>query len=299
MHDVIIRNATIVDGTGRDGFVADIAVRDGAIAEIGAALTAESRESIDATGRIVTPGFVDVHTHFDGQVTWDSVLEPVSNHGVTTVVMGNCGVGFAPVRPGAQQALIDLMEGVEDIPGAALAEGMQIRWESFPSYLDVLDRRRWSVDVATQLPHGALRAYVMGATAAEKRPATAEQISEMAALTRAAIEAGAYGFTTSRTVGHRALDGTPVPGTFAGEDELFAIGNAVAAAGGGVLEFAAAGLATRDRPEPWPPSSNGSAASPRRLRSRPRSSSCSAMMHPTAGGPRWRVPHSGGQTVPT
>ncbi len=246
MFDTIIRNGTIVDGTGSAGYVADIALLDGRIARIASTIDEGAREIIDATGRIVTPGFVDVHTHFDGQVTWDSVLEPATTHGVTTIVMGNCGVGFAPVRPGAENDLIELMEGVEDIPGAALVEGMDIRWESFPEYLDVLAEGRWTVDVATQLAHGPLRTYVMGRSGSENRLATPDQIAEMARLAGEAIAAGAFGFTSSRTVGHRALDGTPVPGTYAGEDELLAIGRAVAAAGGGVLEFAASGLAPRD-----------------------------------------------------
>ncbi|MDO8361568.1 MAG: amidohydrolase family protein [Actinomycetota bacterium] len=247
MFDLLITGGRVVDGTGAPERVADIAVSDGVIIDIQSSLAgAEAREVIDATGRIVTPGFVDVHTHFDGQATWDELLEPSSPHGVTTVMMGNCGVGFAPVRPDAHDALIELMEGVEDIPGAALAEGLTWGWESFAEYLDVLSRRQWSVDVGAQLAHGPLRTYVMGAPAAEKLEATPEQIAEMARLTREAMQAGAFGFSTSRTLGHRALDGTPVPGTYAGWDELSAIGHAVKEGGGRNIEFAAAGLARSD-----------------------------------------------------
>ncbi|MGE0308180.1 MAG: amidohydrolase family protein, partial [Acidimicrobiia bacterium] len=249
MFDVIIRGGTVIDGSGGAGRVADVAVRDGKIAAIEPHIEADARELIDATGRIVTPGFVDVHTHFDGQTTWDELLEPSTNHGVTTVVMGNCGVGFAPVAPDAHAQLIELMEGVEDIPGAALAEGLTWGWESFPQYLDVLSERRWTVDVGAQLPHGPLRTYVMGPSAAEHKHASPDEIAAMAKLTREAMEAGAYGFTTSRTMGHRALDGTPVPGTYAAIDELFAIGAAVSAGGGRVFEWAPSGLARSDKPE--------------------------------------------------
>jgi len=247
MFDLVIRGGRIVDGTGAPERVADIAVRDGIIVDIQPSLDGlEAHETIEAAGRIVTPGFVDVHTHFDGQATWDEVLEPSSPHGVTTVMMGNCGVGFAPVRPDGHDALIELMEGVEDIPGAALAEGLTWGWESFAEYLDVLSQRVWSVDVGAQLAHGPLRTYVMGASAAEKLEATPEQIAEMARLAREAMQAGAFGFSTSRTLGHRALDGTPVPGTYAAYDELVAIGRAVKEGGGRNIEFAAAGLARSD-----------------------------------------------------
>ena len=211
MFDLVIRGGTVVDGTGAVGRRADVGVRDGVIAAVGDLTDAEAAETIDATGRLVTPGFVDIHTHYDGQVTWDEVLEPSTPHGVTTVVMGNCGVGFAPVRPGREDWLIQLMEGVEDIPGAALAEGISWGWESFPEYLDVLDDRRWAIDVATQLPHGALRGYVMGDRGAANEPANADDIAEMARLAREAVEAGALGFTTSRTLGHLSKEGVPVP----------------------------------------------------------------------------------------
>ena len=246
MYDLIVRNGTVVDGTGADRRPADVAVNDGTIAAVGPELEGEAAETIDATDRIVTPGFVDVHTHYDGQVTWDEVLEPTSLHGVTTLVMGNCGVGFAPVKPGTEEWLIQLMEGVEDIPGAALSEGISWGWESFPQYLDALDQRKWSVDVGTQIAHGSVRAYVMGEPGAKNEPASPEEIDAMAAIVQEAIEAGALGVSTSRTLGHRAMDGEPVPGTFAAEDELFGLGRALQAGGGGVFELAPAGAAGLD-----------------------------------------------------
>ena len=239
MHDVIIRGGTIVDGTGASSYVADIAISNGVITDIAESITGEARQVINATGHIVTPGWVDVHTHYDGQVTWDEDLEPSATNGVTTLVMGNCGVGFAPVRPGAEAPLIDIMEGVEDIPGSALVEGMPWgAWESFPEYLDYLDTRKFSIDVGTQIAHGALRFYVMGERGTENLDATPEEIAEMAQLTKEAMEAGALGFSTSRTIGHRSLSGNPVPGTFAATDELVAIADAM---GRGVFEAIPAG----------------------------------------------------------
>lgn len=229
--DLVIRNGTIVDGTGRDAFRGDVAVKDGLIVAVGPAVAGSADDVVDAEGRLVTPGFVDVHTHYDGQVTWDDTLEPSFSHGVTTVVTGNCGVGFAPVRPGGQRQLIELMEGVEDIPGSALWEGIRWEWESFPDYLDAIAGKRWSMNVATQVPHGAIRAYVMGERGVKNEPATAEDVRRMAGLVEEAIDAGAVGFSTSRIIGHQALDGTSVPGTFAGEDEVFAIGRALAKSG--------------------------------------------------------------------
>src|SRR5687767_14661578 len=226
MYDLIVRNGTIVDGTGAPATVGDIGVKDGRIAHVGGRIDAEAVEVIDAAGRPVTPGFVDIHTHYDGQVPWDPLLEPSTLHGVTTLVMGNCSVGFAPVRPGSEEWLIQLMEGVEDIPGAALAEGMQWEWESFGEYLDVLERKPLSIDIATQVPHAAVRAYVMGERGARNEVATADDIAAMRNIVRDAIEAGALGFSTSRTLAHRAKDGVPVPGTFADEAELFGIGDA-------------------------------------------------------------------------
>jgi N-acyl-D-amino-acid deacylase len=249
MYDIVIRGGLVLDGTGAAPTHADVGIHDGLITDVDSALAGEAHEVIDATGCIVTPGFVDVHTHYDGQVTWDEVLEPSTPHGVTTVVTGNCGVGFAPVRPGQESWLIELMEGVEDIPGAALHEGMTWGWESFPGYLDQLSRRRWSIDVAVQLPHGPLRAYVMGRRGSENQQATPDDLAEMGRLAREAMEAGAFGFTTSRTLGHASLDGTPVPGTFANDDELFTIAKAVRAGGGRIFEVAGAGIAPTDDPE--------------------------------------------------
>ena len=247
MYDVKITDGTIVDGTGATRFVGDVAVKDGAIVEVSRSpLPGEATETIDATGLLVTPGFVDVHTHYDGQATWDPLLEPSSGHGVTTVVAGNCGVGFAPVRPGDEKWLISLMEGVEDIPGTALTEGIDWSWETFPEYLDALDRRRFGIDVGVQVSHGAVRAYAMGERGAANEPATPDEIAAMAAIVQDAVEAGALGFSTSRTLGHRAMDGRPVPGTFAAEDELFALGRAMRRAGGGVFELAPLGASGED-----------------------------------------------------
>jgi N-acyl-D-amino-acid deacylase len=259
MHDLVIRGGTVVDGTGAEAFTGDVAVDGGRIAAVGPGAGddgAEAREVIEATGRLVTPGFVDVHTHYDGQVTWDPELSPSSWHGVTTVVMGNCGVGFAPARPSEREWLVGLMEGVEDIPGAALSAGIRWGWETFPEFLDFLDTQELAVDVGTQVPHGAVRGYVMGARGARNEPATSDDIAEMRRIVREGIEAGALGVSTSRTIAHRAIDGEPVPGTFAAEDELFGIGRALADAGTGVFELAPAGvmgedLAAPDREMDW------------------------------------------------
>ena len=228
MLELILRNAKIVDGTGAQAFDGDVAVDGGRIVEVGR-VSGRARQEIDAEGRLVTPGFVDVHSHYDGQATWDDTLAPSFGHGVTTTVMGNCGVGFAPVRPGEEshRQLINLMEGVEDIPGTALWEGLDWSWESFPEYLDVLDARSYSMDVATQVPHGALRTYVMGDRGANHAAATAAEIAEMARLCAEAIRAGALAFSTSRIQGHQSTTGSPVPGTLAAEDELLGIGRAV------------------------------------------------------------------------
>src|SRR5438105_3782170 len=214
MHDVVIRGGTVVDGTGSPARTADVAVDDGVITALGS-VDEQGRRELDADGSLVTPGWVDIHTHYDGQVTWDPEVTPSSWHGVTTVVMGNCGVGFAPVRPGAESFLIELMEGVEDIPGTALHDGIDWQWESFPEYLDALERVPRIVDVAAQVPHAAVRAYGLGERA--HQDATAEEIEAMAGLVRQALEAGAVGFTTSRTILHRSRHGL-VPGTSAPAD---------------------------------------------------------------------------------
>src|SRR5579871_4392194 len=226
MHDLIIRGGTVVDGTGRPGYTADVAVDGGRITSVGR-VEGSARETIDADGLLVTPGFVDPHTHYDGQVTWDPLLTPSCWHGVTTAVLGNCGVGFAPVRPDRREWLVQLMEGVEDIPGTALHEGIRWAWESFPEYLDALETMPHAIDVAAQLPHGALRAYVMGERGAANERATDADIAEMARLAGDAATAGAVGFSTNRLAGHRAKDGRPVPGTFAADDEMLAIAGAL------------------------------------------------------------------------
>ena len=237
MHDLVIRNGLLVDGTGalpREGDVAIDGERITAVADqVGA-----GRRELDARGKVVAPGWVDIHTHYDGQVTWDPYLTPSSWHGVTTVVMGNCGVGFAPARPDRHQWLIGLMEGVEDIPGSALAEGIKWEWQSFPEYLDAVDRMPRVLDVGAQVPHGAVRAYVMGERGARNEPATADDIAAMAAIVRDGVAAGALGFSSSRTLLHRAVDGECVPGTFAAADEMIGIGRVLGELGRGVLEVA-------------------------------------------------------------
>ncbi len=246
MHDLVIRGGTVVDGTGAPARVADITVDRGHITGVGSFADAPASRTVDAEGLLVTPGWVDIHTHYDGQATWDEVLAPSSWHGVTTVVTGNCGVGFAPARPDRHDWLIGLMEGVEDIPGTALSEGMRWEWESFPEYLDALEQRKWTVDVGTQIAHGAVRSYVMGDRGARNEVATAEDIATMKQLVKEAVSAGALGFSTSRTIAHIAIDGEPVPGTFAAEDELFGIGSALGELGTGVFELAPMGSAGED-----------------------------------------------------
>ena len=234
MHDLVIRNGTVVDGTGAPRFVGDVAIDGATISAVGD-LSARGRREIDADGRLVTPGWVDIHTHYDGQVTWDPLLAPSSWHGVTTLVMGNCGVGFAPVRPGQEDFLIELMEGVEDIPGTALHDGITWQWESFPEYMDALARMPRVLDVAAQVPHCALRAYVLG-DRAHDLDLRDDEISEMARLTADALRAGAVGFSTSRTVLHRSRHGL-VPGTHSKPEELLGIGGALGTAGHGVFEM--------------------------------------------------------------
>ena len=237
MHDLVIRGGTVVDGTGAPRLVADVAVDGGVITAVGH-ISAQGREEIDATGRIVAPGFVDIHTHYDGQATWDSEMAPSSWHGVTTVVMGNCGVGFAPAKKDKHDWLIGLMEGVEDIPGTALAEGMTWDWETFPEYLDALERRPRTIDVATHVPHGAVRAYVLGDREMPGAVPTDADIAEMSRIVEEGIRAGALGFSTSRTVLHKSVDGELVPGTTATKEELIGIGRAMGRVGYGVFEMA-------------------------------------------------------------
>ncbi|MGH7780446.1 MAG: N-acyl-D-amino-acid deacylase family protein [Candidatus Binataceae bacterium] len=237
MHDLVIRNGKIVDGTGAPAFTGDVAIDDGKISSVGAKAGAARRE-IDADGMVVAPGFVDIHTHYDGQVTWDPYLTPSSWHGVTTLVMGNCGVGFAPVRPAEHDFLIGLMEGVEDIPGAALAEGIKWGWESFPEYMDAVAAMPRALDIGAQVPHGAVRAYVMGERGAHNEEATPTDIAQMAAVVREGLRAGALGFTTSRTMLHRAKNKEVVPGTYASEAELLGIGRVLGEVGHGVFEMA-------------------------------------------------------------
>jgi N-acyl-D-amino-acid deacylase len=256
MFDLKITGGTVVDGTGAERYQADIGIKDGVITdvvrrgandpEMAGLETADAAETVDATGHVVAPGFVDIHTHYDGQVSWDALLEPSSGHGVTTVVTGNCGVGFAPVRPGTEDWLIKLMEGVEDIPGTALTEGITWGWETYPEYLDAIGKQKFSIDVGSQVAHGAVRAYAMGARGARNGPATPDDIAAMSRLVQEAVEAGALGFSTSRTLAHRAMDGEPVPGTFAAEEELFALGHAMAAGGQAVFELAPQGAAGED-----------------------------------------------------
>jgi N-acyl-D-aspartate/D-glutamate deacylase len=237
MLDLVVRGGTIVDGSGGPSFTGDVGVRDGRIAQVGRVDEA-ARRTLDAHGLLVTPGWVDVHTHYDGQVTWDSLLGPSCWHGVTSVVMGNCGVGFAPVRRGAHEYLIKLMEGVEDIPGTALAEGIAWgEWESFPEYLDAIARRSYAVDVGAQVPHAALRFYVMGERGADhEQVPTAAEIETMGQLVKSAVRAGALGFTTSRTKNHRASDGRFTPSLTASAEELLGISRIFGEAGQGVFE---------------------------------------------------------------
>jgi len=236
MHDLVIRNGRVIDGSGAEARDADVAVHDGRIVELGH-IAERGAHELDAGGLLVAPGWVDVHTHYDGQATWDPYLSPSCWHGVTTVVMGNCGVGFAPAAPGEHEWLISLMEGVEDIPGTALAEGLTWDWQSFPDYLDALERRELAVDVGAQLPHAALRAYVMGRRGGDHTAVpTAPELEQMAAMACEAALAGAIGFTTSRTRNHRSRDGEFTPSLTATEAELLAIGRGLRKAGCGVIE---------------------------------------------------------------
>jgi N-acyl-D-aspartate/D-glutamate deacylase len=234
MHDIVIRGGTIVDGTGAAAFSGDVAIDGERIAAIGGE-AGPARRVIDADGMLVTPGWVDVHTHYDGQATWDPILAPSSWHGVTTILFGNCGVGFAPVRPHHRAALIDLMEGVEDIPGPVLAEGLKWDWESFPDFLDALDRMPRTIDVAAQIPHHPLRVYAMGDRAIRRERATGDDIALMRQLTQQAVRAGVFGFTTSRANAHKTTQGEMVPGRFAEIEELTGIGGGLGELGAGAF----------------------------------------------------------------
>ena len=234
--DLVVRGGTIADGRGGDLFEADIAIEDGRISEVGK-VASQGREEIDARGKLVTPGFVDVHTHYDGQVTWSQDITPSSQNGVTTAIMGNCGVGFAPCRPHDHQRLIQLMEGVEDIPEPVLSAGIPWAWESFPDYMDWLSKRNFDTDIGAQLPHAALRVYVMGERGARRDPSTPEDNATMAKLAGEAVGAGALGFSTSRTLNHRTSTGDFTPTLKAGEDELTAIAGAMREQGRSVLQF--------------------------------------------------------------
>jgi N-acyl-D-aspartate/D-glutamate deacylase len=237
---LVVRNGLVVDGTGAPGRIADVAISDGVITEVGPGLDTAGADVVDADGLLVTPGFVDIHTHFDGQATWDPLLAPSSLHGVTSVAMGNCGVGFAPAKPTPEQHdwLIGMLEGVEDIPGTALAEGLPWDWETFPDYLDALERRQYAVDIGTHVVHAPLRAYVMGERGADPNEApTAEELQAMARAVQDGVRAGALGFTTSRTVAHRTRDGAPLGTRFSSADELLALVGAMAETGRGVVQM--------------------------------------------------------------
>src|SRR5580698_527593 len=241
MYDTIIRGGSIFDGSGAEPFAGDVAMTDGVIVAVGDGVSGPAAQVIDADGAIVTPAWVDIHTHYDGQVTWDEAMEPSASHGVGTIVMGNCGVGFAPVTPGGQRELIELMEGVEDIPGTALYEGMPWgAWETYPEYLDYLATRQYALSVSSMIAHGAIRTYVLGPQRGNV-DATEAEVGRMAGIVEAALRAGAVGFSTSRIMGHRSIHGDQVPGTFAPEAELMAIAGAFRRVGAGVLQLIPAG----------------------------------------------------------
>jgi N-acyl-D-amino-acid deacylase len=252
MYDYLIKNATIVDGRGDKPYVGNVAISDGKIAGVGD-VDGEAKETINAEGAYVTPGWVDVHTHFDGQVSWDDTLDPSFSHGVTSVVMGNCGVGFAPCPPGGEKRMIELMEGVEDIPGTALYEGIEWgEWETYPEYLDYLGKREYTLDVGGLIPHSAVRNYVMGERALRHEDATPEDLAAMCKIVEEGLNAGAIGFSTSRTIGHRSVLGEPIPGTFAEKEELMAIARAMKAAGKGIFQAVPAGVVgDMAGPEHW------------------------------------------------
>ncbi|MGE8200666.1 MAG: N-acyl-D-amino-acid deacylase family protein [Variovorax sp.] len=249
MHDLVIRSGTIVDGTGRESFQGDLAVDGGMISQVGGKAGSARRE-LDAAGALVTPGWIDIHTHYDGQATWDPYLSPSTGHGVTTAVMGNCGVGFAPVRPADRAWLIKVMEGVEDIPGSVLSEGIQWDWETFPEYLDALDRRPKALDIGAQIPHAALRAYVMGDRGIDHDEATPDDLDQMCELVRQGMEAGALGFSTSRTFLHKYDERKYPPGTFVTGEEITRLGRVLGEAGHGVFQMTANHV-SMDHELPW------------------------------------------------
>ena len=236
MNDLIIRGGTVIDGTGSPARTADVAIRDGRIRAIGR-IDESARRELDADGLLVTPGWVDIHTHYDGQATWDPYLSPSSWHGVTTAVMGNCGVGLAPARPEQRDWMIELMEGVEDIPGAVLHEGVRWTWESFPEYMTALERMPRAVDIGTQIPHGALRVYVMGDRGVRREPATSSDLATMGRLAREAVEAGALGFSSTRTIVHKTSRGESVPSLDVSSTEYQAIGRELGRSGRGVIQL--------------------------------------------------------------
>jgi len=248
VHDYLIKGASIVDGLGGQPYTGDIAVQDGKIADLGH-ISGDAKEIIDADGAYATPGWVDVHTHYDGQVSWDDTIDPSFSHGVTSIVMGNCGVGFAPCPPGHEKQMIELMEGVEDIPGTALYEGIEWgNWETFGEFIDYLGTKEYTLDVGTQVPHSAVRYYVMGERALKHEDASKEDLAAMANIVADGMRAGAVGFSTSRTAGHRSVLGDAIPGTYAEKDELIAIASAM---GKGVFQAVPAGVVGDAVAEKW------------------------------------------------
>ena len=241
MLDILIKGGSLIDGTGEPARRGDLGIKDGVIVQVGGRITDSATEVIEADGAIVTPGFIDAHTHYDAQASWDQDLQPSAAHGVTTAIMGNCGVGFAPVRSADHDVLIDIMEGVEDIPGTALYEGIQWDWESYPEYLAALGKRAYAFDLASQIPHAALRLYVMGDRARTHETATDDEIAQMTRMVSEGMAAGAVGFSTSRVLEHKPRSGGTIPGTFAGEPELLSLAQAVADSGHGVFQAVPAG----------------------------------------------------------